>query len=52
MLVLKSLNHIIYSGGVKFIFYFSDCQDKCKKMYLEACGSVIVPTQIVPKHLQ
>lgn len=32
--------------------WFMDCQDKCKTMYLEACGSVIVPTEIVPKHLQ
>lgn len=41
--------------NVTFFFHqpwFMDCQDKCRPMYLEACGFVTVPSEIVPKHLQ
>lgn len=32
--------------------WFMDChKNKCSSMYLEACGSVTVPTDIVPAHL-
>ncbi|KAL9981626.1 hypothetical protein ACROYT_G010352 [Oculina patagonica] len=32
--------------------WFMDCdKTKCRSMYLEACGSVTVPTDIVPDHL-